>query len=192
MKFTKQSIVYISLLVIGIVKGQNIEQKSINISVGLGISMHNETYENIEYTLTNGFYAQGEYVIGLKKWFELRPYAGFITTSESESNFTNKELPRYYAKTTSFFLGPKARIIAPIPYVAPYIESGYGLSIGSFETYDVDKNIKKNGVVGHIPFSIGLMLGKNKNFDVGFTYQFQKSVNQVNGAFAIGYSFELD
>lgn len=192
MKFIKQSIFLTIFLALGVVKGQNIEQRSINISVGLGISMHYETYENIEYTLTNGFYAQGEYVIGLKKWFEFRPYAGFIITSESESNFTNKELPRYYTKTTSFFMGPKARIIAPIPYVAPYIESGYGISIGTFETYDVDKIIKKSGVVGHVPFSIGLMLGKNKNFDVAFTYLFQSSVNQVNGAFAVGYSFELD
>ncbi len=189
-----RKIIFISFAfsLINTLEAQTFEHKAINVSIGLGISMHYETYENIEYTSTDGFYAQGEYVLGLTKWFELRPYAGFITTSESESDFINKELPRYYTKTTSFFIGPKARINAPIPYVAPYIEAGYGLSIGSFETYDVNKTLKKNGIVAHVPFSIGLMIGKNKNFDVGFTYLYQSNINQMNGAFAIGYSIELD
>ena len=44
----------------------------------------------------------------------------------------------------------------------------------------------------HVPFSIGLALGRNHNFDVGFTYYIHDAAKQFNGAFAVGYSFPLE
>jgi hypothetical protein len=52
----------------------------INASVGLGFSA---PYDNVD-VIGSGFYAQGEYVLGITKWFGVRPYAGFMITSATK------------------------------------------------------------------------------------------------------------
>ncbi|MBP6758534.1 MAG: hypothetical protein KA133_04730 [Flavobacterium sp.] len=168
-------------------KAQPRKGKFINASVGLGLSA---PYDDIDVT-GSGFYAQGEYVWGITKWFGIRPYAGLVLTS-ADKNTDPQNQPEYKVTSKSFLLGGKARVIAPIPWVAPYFEVGVGASIGSFETYTPYTNIKKNGVIAHIPFSIGLALGPKHNIDVGFTYYYQPSVRQFSGATAIGFSFPLN
>ena len=64
--------------------------------------------------------------------------------------------------------------------------------MGSFKTITPESNIKKSGVLMHVPFSIGQALGRNHNFDVGFTYYIHDAAKQFNGAFAVGYSFPLE
>ena len=96
------------------------------------------------------------------------------------------------AETKAFLLGGKVRVRAPIPWVAPYVEIGIGTSIGKFETLTAFDNIDKSGIIYHIPFSIGLELGKNNNVDLGFTYYFQPSVEQYVGAIAVGITFPLN
>ena len=103
--------------------------------------------------------------------------------------FTDKD-PK--AESKAFLLGGKARLRAPIPWVAPYIEIGIGTSIGKFETITAFDNIDKSGIIYHIPFSFGLELGKNNNLDLGFAYYFQPSVEQYAGAFSVGVTFPLN
>ena len=123
----------------------------------------------------------------MSKWFSVRPYAGIILTSENESE--NQQNPLNYKVTSkAFLLGGKARICAPIPYIAPYLETGLGISIGSFETYTPSTNISKSGLIMHIPFSIGLALGKKHKVDIAFTYYYHPSVKQFSGAAAFGAS----
>lgn len=154
--------------------------------IGLGITAPDDETD----ASGSGFYAQGEYVYGLTKWVGLRPYIGFITTSPFSAN---DKLPTEYKVTSKgIMLGGKARILAPIPYVAPYFELGVGLSAGSFQTFTPKTNINKTGVITHIPFSIGLAIGRKHNFDVGFTYYYQSSVDQFSGAGAFGFTFPLD
>jgi hypothetical protein len=43
----------------------------------------------------------------------------------------------------------------------------------------------------HIPFTIGLAIGRKHNLDFAFTYYYQPSVEQFSGATAIGFSFPL-
>lgn len=88
-------------------------------------------------------------------------------------------------------MGGKARVKAPIPYVAPYIEAGIGASIGSFETSTFFTGIKKSGIIYHIPLSFGLELGKNYGVDLGITYYIQPTVEQYAGAFAFGITIPL-
>lgn len=92
----------------------------------------------------------------------------------------------------AFLFGGKARVCAPIPYIAPYLETGLGLSIGSFETYTPSTNSSKNGLIMHIPFSIGLAVGKKHNIDIGFTYYYHQSAKQFSGATAFGLSFPMN
>ena len=53
-------------------------------------------------------------------------------------------------------------------------------------------NIEKSGIIYHIPFSLGLELGRNNNVDLGFAYYFQPSVKQYVGSFAVGITFPLN
>jgi hypothetical protein len=158
----------------------------INASIGFGISA---PYDESDIS-GSGFYAQGEYVIGISKWFGVRPYVGIILTSEDKSENHQNQF-NYKVTSKALLLGGKARIVAPIKYIAPYIETGFGLSVGSFDTYTPLTNRSKNGLIAHIPFSIGLALGKKNNFDIAFTYYYHPSVKQFSGAAAFGLTFPI-
>lgn len=156
----------------------------INASIGLGLVA---PYDESEIT-GSGFYAQAEYVWAPKTWFGVRPYAGFVVASDE----TNEAGVREYIKSNAFLMGAKVRIAAPIPYVAPFIEVGAGMSIGSFETNTIYTEVKKSGALFHIPFSLGLALGKNHGTEFKFTYYYHSSVDQFSGAAALGLTFPLD
>ena len=61
-------------------QAQSIEEKSVNAIIGYGMST---PYDSSTEIVENGFFIQGEYVLKLASWFDLRPYAGFITTSSN-------------------------------------------------------------------------------------------------------------
>ena len=164
--------------------GQLVKSKSIDASIGYGLSI---PYD-IVATGGSGFYLQGEYVMTLASWIDLRPYAGIILT-KGDGNPPNT--PDYTATANAFMLGGKTRLTAPIPYVAPYIEFGIGASLGTFRTFSLLTDIDKSGLLFHIPASLGLELGANHNFDLAFTYYFHPSADQYAGAVAIGISFPL-
>lgn len=181
----------LSLILFTLLFSQNIVSQpkvgeSISLSVGFGITA---PFDDIDLG-GSGFYVESEYVIGLKKWLGVRPYVGFISTSPDKNN-TAENLSEFEVTSKAFFFGGKARILAPIPWFAPYIEIGIGTSIGSFVTYTPYENIEKNGIVLHIPFTIGVALGPKNNFEIAFNYYFLNSVAQFNGAAAIGFSFPL-
>lgn len=159
--------------------------QSINVSVGYGIS---DPYDDVE-TDASGFYVQGEYAYAPFSWLGLRPYAGVIIASgESDKDDTTE----WRMKSNAALLGVKARLAAPIPYVAPFIESGIGMSIGSFETYTEYTNIKKSGVLYHVPVTLGLAVGRNHNYEIKFTYYVHPTAEQVSGTAAFGLTFPLD
>jgi hypothetical protein len=180
------AIIFFTILLSNLAKAQPRTGEFIDVSIGFGLSA---PYDDSNIT-GSGFYAQGEYVFGITKWFGIRPYAGLVLTS-ADKNVDQQNLPDYKVTSKAFLLGGKARIAAPIPWVAPFFEIGIGASIGSFETYTPSTNIKKNGIVMHIPFTIGLAIGRKHNLDFAFTYYYQPSVEQFSGATAIGFSFPL-
>ena len=158
----------------------------INASIGIGLT---SPYEDIDVG-GQGFYAQAEYLWGLKTWFGLRPYAGFVFTSKDKD--VEESLREFKVTTNAFLFGVKARIAIPIPFIAPYFETGIGGSIGAFETYTPLVNKKENGLLMHIPFTVGLVIGKNHGVDLAFVYYFHDSVDQVAGAVAVGLSFPIN
>tara|TARA_R110000744_G_C19115509_1_gene535315 strand:- start:95 stop:658 length:564 start_codon:yes stop_codon:yes gene_type:complete len=180
-------ILLIVVLTSNLAVAQFIKEKSINAQIGYGISVPNNSIDEIA---DRGFFAQGELVLKVTSWVEFRPYAGFILTSSNGKDLNNNPTDEK-AESKAFLLGGKARVRAPIPWVAPYIEIGIGTSIGKFETFTAFDNIDKNGIIYHIPFSLGVELGKNNNVDLAFTYYFQPSVEQFVGAFAVGLTFPL-
>ncbi len=169
------------------VKAQLIKEKSIDVSIGYGLSA---PYDDVDIT-GSGFYLQGEYVLTLAKWIDIRPYVGLIFTKTNTDDNEQNE-PAYKSTANAFLIGGKTRVTAPIPWVAPYLEVGVGASIGSFETFTQFTNLDDSGLILHFPFSIGFELGPKHNFDIAFTYYFHNSVEQFAGAAAFGISFPLD
>jgi hypothetical protein len=176
------------ILTSNLIEAQFIKEKSINVQIGYGLSAPNNSIDEI---VDDGFFAQGELVLKVASWVEFRPYAGFIFTSSNGKDVNNNPTDEI-AESKAFLLGGKARVRAPIPWVAPYVEIGIGTSIGKFETFTAFDNIDKSGIIYHIPFSFGLELGRNNTIDLGFTYYFQPSVEQYAGAFAFGITFPLN
>lgn len=183
----KSLILLIIVLTSNLIEAQFIKEKSINAQIGYGLSAPNNSVDEI---VDDGFFAQGELVLKVASWIEFRPYAGFILTRSNGKDLNDNPTDEK-AETKAFLLGGKARVRAPIPWVAPYLEIGIGTSIGKFETLTAFDNIDKSGIIHHIPFSFGLELGRNNNVDLGFTYYFQPSVEQYVGAFAVGITFPL-
>ncbi len=93
---------------------------------------------------------------------------------------------------TIFFVGAKFRLMAPIPYVGPFIELGFGTSAGHISTrsgYQV--NVTGDGIMYHVPFALGLALGGRHQFEIAFQYLFHPEQKEVCGAAALGFTLEL-
>ena len=168
------------------VSAQLVKEKSVNVAIGLGFSYPTDAID----VSGSGFYIQGEYVNTLKKWIDIRPYAGLILT-KTNSDYNDRHGTDFKSSTNALLIGAKARVIAPIPWVAPYIEIGIGVSMGSFENLTPVTNIDKRGVFLHIPWTIGLKLGPNRTYDISFSYYEHPAVKQFSAAAAIGFSFPL-
>ncbi|WP_431244093.1 hypothetical protein ACQ9BO_06750 [Flavobacterium sp. P21] len=169
--------------------------KFIKASIGYGssASYYIEDYGSQDEVdvMGGGLYLQGEYIIGIKSWFSIRPYAGAIFESvDKDQNVQNQ--PQYKVTTNAFLMGGKVRICAPIPWVAPFIEGGIGTSIGKFETFTPNVNFNKSTILMHIPFSVGLAVGRHNSFEIGISGYFHPAAKQSTGIFAVGYTFPLD
>mgnify|MGYP000989362338 CR=1 FL=1 len=167
----------------------------IKASIGFGSSSsyYIENYGSQEEVdvMGGGLYLQAEYVLGIKSWFSVRPYAGAIFESvDKNQNIQNQ--PQYKVTTNAFLMGGKVRICAPIPWVAPFIEGGIGTSIGKFETFTPNVNFNKSTILMHIPFSIGLAIGRKNSLEIGISGYFHPAAKQSTGIFAVGYTFPLD
>ena len=183
----KKVLILLVILTSSLAEAQFIKEKSINPQIGLGLSAPNNSADEI---VDDGFFAQGDLVLKVASWFEMRPYVAFIWTNSNgkdlNGNTTNER-----AESKALLLGGKARVRAPIPWIAPYAEIGIGTSIGKFETFTTFDEIDRTGIIYHVPFSFGFELGRNNNVDLGFAYYFQPSVEQYAGAFAVGLTFPL-
>ncbi|AGC77283.1 hypothetical protein LX97_01591 [Nonlabens dokdonensis] len=161
----------------------------VNLSIGFGISAANPDYD----LSANGFYAKGEYIYNSRTWLSLRPYVAYINTSLDEENSDpNLVAAGFDVSTNALFLGGKIRLLAPIPYVAPFFELGYGLNLGSFRTFTPEGDQNVSGLSTHIPFSIGLAIGKRHNFEISFDYFFHTKAKQTSGGGAFGITIPLE
>jgi hypothetical protein len=175
------------VLTFNFVDAQFIKEKSINAQIGLGMSNPQRSTDVVD---DDGLFVQGELVLKAASWIDLRPYLGFIWTNSDGTDINDKPTDEK-GVSKALLLGGKTRVSVPIPWIAPYIEIGIGTSMGRFVTQTAFDNIEKNGIIYHIPFSIGFELGKNHSVDLGLIFYLQPSVEQEAGAFAIGVTIPL-
>lgn len=164
-----------------------------SIGYGASSSYYIENYGSQEEVdvMGGGLYLQAEYIKGIKSWFSVRPYAGAIFESvEKDQDIQNQ--PQYKVTTNAFLVGAKVRLCAPIPWVAPFIEGGIGTSIGKFETFTPNVNFNKRTVLMHIPFSLGLAVGRKNSLEIGISGYFHPAAKQSTAIFAVGYTFPIN
>ena len=178
----------IIILASNFVNAQFIKEKLISAQVGLGRTAPNRSTDQVD---DNGFFAQGELILKIASWVEFRPYTGFIRTSTDGKDFFGNPSDEK-AISKALLIGSKARLLVPIPGLSPYIEVGIGTSIGRFVTSTTFDDIEKTGIIYHTPFTLGVVFGKKRKVDLGYSVYDQPSVKQIVGAFAVGITFRLN
>ena len=154
---------------------------------GLGYTFAQEK-DHADGMGTGGF-LEAEYVFRPSHVFSPRLYAGALVTFPDDKSCGGDPCD---VESKIVFAGAKARIMAPIPYVGPFFELGLGVSAGYLRTLarlDVDE--RTSGVAIHIPFAIGLALGRRHQYDLEFSYLFHVAERQTGGAVAFGLGFPV-
>ncbi|MDX6188958.1 hypothetical protein SGQ83_06340 [Flavobacterium sp. Fl-318] len=172
-------------------KTGNFIKASIGFASSSSLYIENYGQQDEVDVMGSGFYTEGEYVFGITSWFSVRPYAGIILTSP-DKNPELQNQPQYKVNTRAFLVGGKIRLCAPIPWVAPFIETGIGASIGSFETFTPSHNFNKSDVLMHIPINLGLAVGPKNNIEIAVSFYVHPAAKQSTGVFAAGFSFPID
>ena len=135
-----------------------------------------------------GIHIQGEYVFDFNKWLGFRPYVGMLFSKPFQ---TENEL-NHNVSINAFFGGGKARVTLPVQWFAPYVEMGYGFSLGKIKNYNSVFRTEKNGFFWHIPYSIGIELGKERNVSVGFSYFIINDSDLAGGGLDISLTIPLN
>ncbi|MDX2472159.1 MAG: hypothetical protein QNL91_00465 [Candidatus Krumholzibacteria bacterium] len=118
-------------------------------------------------------------------------YAGAVFTWPADDSCTHPD-DSCNVSASTVFVGGKVRLMIPIPWVAPFIEAGLGMSAGRITTMDGGLDDRQDsGLLLHVPFSLGLALGKEHGYTFAFSYLAYPNKNHVDGAMAIGFDIPL-
>jgi hypothetical protein len=156
------------------------------VSVGLGSSSTDSSAPGSG----SGGYAHVGWAPWRDRWFTPKPYAGGLLTRPSASCGAGVEPCDVSASL--FFLGGAVRLMAPLPYLAPFVESGIGASLGSMRTRSGSAvDVRWSGLTYHVPVAVGLALGSQHEYELAVQYLLHPAQHQINGAFAVGFAFPL-
>jgi hypothetical protein len=158
--------------------------KLLVLSIGPAFAFPDDSNQNDGYGL--GVYAGFEYALLPTRWFSPRAFAGLLLASADENSCNGGALPCHVSAQIGV-LGIKARFTIPIPYVAPFIEAGVGMSVGAMSTQTVDIDKRLSGVAYNIPLSIGLSfgIGQRRFMELAFAFLDHPELSQIDGAFTV-------
>lgn len=174
-------------------RGPGTGTRALKGALGLGYAFPEESGGK---TATDGYgqgvYADFEYVVWPASWFSPRAYSGLVVAPAKAGSCGAGVAPCDVSSAYAF-AGAKARLLPPIPWVAPFLEAGLGISLGRFSTQSgqIVGRVTK-GVAYHVPFAIGLAMGRQRGFELGLQYLFHPEQKQFSGAWALGVQVELD
>jgi len=165
--------------------------RALSLAAGIGIaSAERRNGQDVEGRGA-GAYAKAEYVFRPVHWFTPRLYAGTVLAPADEGS-CGAGVDACDVSAKIFFFGGKFRLMAPIPYVGPFIELGIGGSIGRITTRSgtqVDATTK--GLMYHVPFALGLALGERHQVDVTVQALAHPEQKATCGGFALGVTLDL-
>src|SRR5262249_20066625 len=128
---------------------------------GIGYTFSNKDMPNGS---GDGGMLSAEYVFRPLTAISPRLYGGVLMTFPQGGSCVTPSLCDVESKLA--FAGAKLRLMAPIPWVGPFLELGVGLSAGYMRTLDgADIDEKTSGIAYHIPVSLGLAIGRNHEYD---------------------------
>ena len=158
--------------------------KLLVLSVGPVFAFPEDTNQNDGQGL--GIYAGFEFALLPSRWFSPRAYAGLLVASADENSCNGAAVPCHVSAQIGV-LGIKGRLTIPIPYVAPFIETGVGMSVGAMSTHTVDIDKRLSGVAYNIPFSLGLSfgIGQRRFMELAFAFLYHPDLSQIDGAFTL-------
>lgn len=124
-------------------------------------------------------------------WAQVRVYGGgFFSRTRAES--CARSVEPCTVSSNIGVAGAKLRLLAPIPYVAPYFEFGMGTSLGSVTTrvgaYGAYPLLDEShsGVLFHVPLAWGFAFGRNYRHKVSLEYFVHPGRKHVTGVLALG------
>jgi hypothetical protein len=162
--------------------------RAVGLAAGLGFAFPDRQYG--QDGRGTGAYAEAEYIFRLAHWFTPRLYAG-VVLAPPESNCGAGVVP-CDVSARIFFAGAKFRLMAPIPYVGPFIELGFGASAGRISTRNGQRvDVTGEGLMYHVPVALGLALGGRHQFEIALQYLVHPEQQQVSGAAALGVTLDL-
>lgn len=161
--------------------------RRLNLSGSVGLSLVNDS--SSEGSGVGGWLSAG-YVFRANSWFSPRAYVGGVWTSPQDD--CEENVSPCDVSAALGVLGAKTRFKLPIPYVAPFFEVGLGASVGKLSTRAGFANgTQHSGVAVHIPFSVGLALGREHDIELAFRYLAHPDQNQMVAAVAVALEFPL-
>jgi hypothetical protein len=140
----------------------------------------------------SGVLGGAEYILKSNEWLSPRAYAALLFTFSEQTERCRDQRMACDVSAKLGLLGVKARVTFPIPYVAPFLEVGIGLSLGAMRTRTLKIREKLEGATYHVPVAIGLSLGESRSVDVAFQYWAHPAAKQLNGGLLVGLTFAID
>jgi hypothetical protein len=155
---------------------------------GLGFTFSHVEEDGDKAAGATGVFLEAEHVFWPGRFFSPRFYGGALATFPDEDSCGIS--PCDVQSKVALF-GAKFRLMAPIPYVGPFIELGLGASLGHLRTLDVGLDEETNGAALHIPWALGLAFGRHHSVSVAVSYLTHLSQHQTSGALAVGVGIPL-
>lgn len=112
-----------------------------------------------------------EYILNWTRWVDGRLYGGVVFSGPDRGSCGSGVEPCSVSSQIGM-AGAKGRLLIPIPWVAPFLEMGAGVSAGSIETrlggrgFRQPLNEDRSGFFVHRQGSLGLAFGRNHQHDV--------------------------
>lgn len=160
---------------------------AISVQAGYGFSAYNHKPD----ATSGGVWLQAEHIWLIREWFSPRAYGGTLLTWPERNSCGADQRPCDVSNKIGF-AGVKARLMAPLPYIGPYIEGGGGISFGKIKTLvTTEEDIDSAGVFGHVAVGAGLALGKHREVDLGFNYLIHPGQKQIGGGLVLGMTIPL-
>lgn len=144
---------------------------------------------------SGGLYLSTSYSVPLEPFVGLRAYGGLLFTFPSGGR-DEEECGREECNVSvqGMLLGGKARVAAPIPWVAPFAEAGVGLTLGAVTTQTAVDDIRLGpaGATIHVPLAFGVALGTMRETELAVQAIFHPEAKQYTATLSIAVCVPVD
>jgi hypothetical protein len=137
-----------------------------------------------------GASVEGVYLFRRNSWLTPRLYAGLVVTPTSSTCLSFTQPCDVHAAFVHG--GGRVRLEAPIRWVAPFLEVGLGLAVGSHTTrVAAELDSSGFGVTYTVPVSFGLAMGQRHQYTAAIAASYLPGWHLTAAGFTVGFGFAL-